>query len=589
MTHKSATKTDEHPWPRALLRTAIVAGAFCAVVATLLLVNWFQSHALDPLKAPRLKDLKALLVQRPDDEALKKQIRALDLEHREAHARRVALQERGGWLLIGGGVVFLFAMQAAIYRKKLPKFQKPSRRPADDERATTDARWAVGAVGVALGAAAWTCVAQSQSFLAAHAARLTVATTAQAAAVEEPAPTTPFPTPEEMKQNWPRFRGPGGLGISPYANAPLIWNGKTGENILWKTKVPVTGPNSPVIWGRRVFVSGATASKEEIYCFDALSGKLLWQRSVEPPKETGDPIQVTDDGGHSPATMATDGRRAYAIFANAHVVAVDYKGNVAWTRNLGRPDNSYGHSSSLELVRDRLIIQFDQGGEKDGKSKLIALNTVNGDPVWESPPRPVGASWATPITITVGQQEQIITCSLPFVIAHDAATGKEVWRSKNLFGEVVPSATFANGLVFTAMEGETLTAIRPDGTGDVTKTHVVWVAEEGLPDIASPLCDGERVYLATGGGEVTAYDAKTGKKVWAKELDASFKSSPSLAGDRVYVFSDKGVCYVLQAGAEFKELARNELGEEVLSTPAFADGRIYVRAKHHLFCIGGKK
>jgi len=277
MTQKHAAHIHEHHWPQALARTAIVSGAFCAVVAVLLVINWFQSHALDPLHAPRLKDLKALLANQPDDEALKKQIRALDLDHREAHARRVALQQRGGWVLIGGGVVFLFAVQSALYRKKLPKFQKPSRHHANDERGTTDARWAVAAVGVALGAAAWTCVAQSQSSLAAHAAKPAPATTPQAAVAEEPTPTTPFPTPEDMKQNWPRFRGPGGLGVSPYANAPLTWNGKTGENILWKTKVLITGPNSPVIWGNRVFLSGATASKEEIYCFDALSGKLLWQ------------------------------------------------------------------------------------------------------------------------------------------------------------------------------------------------------------------------------------------------------------------------------------------------------------------------
>ena len=167
MTQKPATQADEHPWPQALVRTAIVSGAFCAVVAVLLVINLFQSRALDPLKAPRLKDLKARLVNQPDNEALKKQVRALDLDYRAAHARRVALQQRGGWLLIGGGVVFLFAMQAALYRKKLPRPQKPVRQHADDERATMDTRWAVAAVGVALGAAAWTCVAQSQTSLAA--------------------------------------------------------------------------------------------------------------------------------------------------------------------------------------------------------------------------------------------------------------------------------------------------------------------------------------------------------------------------------------------------------------------------------------
>ena len=589
-TSKPTSTVTAGGWPQVQFRAAIVSGLFCAVVAALLLANHIESRAFDPLTSPELKWLKTSLQQNPMDDALKKQVRATDLAIRRTHARRLRLEERGGWLLIIGASAFLYFVQSAIYRRKLPKTEKVERTHETDDQAAASGRLAVAVAGVVLGGAAWAMAAHSTSYLPVRAAK-SAAAAEPAAAVAEAAPTTPFPTAEELKKNWPRFRGPGGAGISAYANMPVTWNAKTGENILWKSPVPTIGPNSPVIWGNRVFLCGATEKKREVYCYDATTGKLLWQKAVgDIPGTDPEAPTVMDDGGFGPSTVATDGRRVYAIFANADVAAFDYQGNRVWARNLGKFDDGYGHACSLEQYHDRLLIQADQGTGKDGKSKVLALDTATGNTVWESAPRPISGSWASPILINTGQRELFITVGKPWVIAYDPATGKELWRAETLSGEVTPSPVFGAGFVFTAMEGEKLAAIKPDGSGDVSKTHIAWSAEDGLPDISSPLCDGQRVYLATSGGEITCYSAANGKKLWEKEFDSiSFKSSAALAGDKVYIFSDKGVCIILQAGDTYKEIGRADVGEEVLSSPAFADGRLYIRGKKTLFCIGGKK
>jgi outer membrane protein assembly factor BamB len=353
--------------------------------------------------------------------------------------------------------------------------------------------------------------------------------------------------------------------------------------------MPLFGPNSPVVWENRVFLTGSTAKKREVYCYDSATGKLLWQQPVETPESPAEaPTVMEETGGYSPSTAATDGRRVYAMFANGDLAAFDYQGNRAWVRNLGKPDNSYGHATSLELHQNRLLIQFDQGSGKDNKSKLIALDTGTGTNAWETSPRPVPNSWTTPIVIQVNQRPQVITCANPWAIAYDPANGTELWRAKVLYGEVTPSPVFSAGLVFTVMEGEKLSAIKPDGTGDVTKTHVAWTAEDGLPDICSPLADGQRVYLLTTGGTLTCYEIQSGKKLWEKELELNFHSSPSLVGDRLWIISIDGIVLHIAAANEFKEFNRIPMGDEILASPAFADGRAFIRTRKNLVCIGKK-
>jgi hypothetical protein len=167
------------------------------------------------------------------------------------------------------------------------------------------------------------------------------------------------------------------------------------------------------------------------------------------------------------------------------------------------------------------------------------------------------------------------------------ADGTELWSVKGMEGEVTPSPVFAGGLVLAIKPEHALLAIKPDGTGDVTDTHVAWHAEESMPDVTSPVSDGTRAYAVNGSGEVFCFELKTGAKVWTKELDANVQASPAIFGRRLYVTCANGLTIVAEVGAEYRELARNPLGEQVFASPAFAGGRLYLRGQNHLFCLAG--
>jgi outer membrane protein assembly factor BamB len=185
-------------------------------------------------------------------------------------------------------------------------------------------------------------------------------------------------------------------------------------------------------------------------------------------------------------------------------------------------------------------------------------------------------------------RDQVITCGNPWVVSYNPTNGVEIWRAKALYGEVTPSPVSANGIAYVAMDGEAISAWKIDGTGDVTKTHKIWSLDEGMPDICSPLCDGQRIYMVNSSGTLTVVDTSTGKKLYEQEFDFPSKASPSLVGDRVYLCGDKGVVVVFEAGPKYKEIARSSMGEDLLASPAFADGRIYIRGTKNLFCLGTK-
>jgi outer membrane protein assembly factor BamB len=567
-------------WYQAAVRTAVVAGVFSLIVCALLLVNYFHGKLSDPLNSRKLADLKTALVQEPKNDSVKEQIRALDLELRKQYFRQRRFSRIGSYLLPGGIVVFLVGLKsAAAYRKKLPMPQAKDEQ-GQEARAAMMSRWSVAVLGLVVVGTAMALAIISERGSTGKFLR----------AVEQIKATAMgkvhYPSQEEINKNWPRFRGPGGLGISAYTNVPSSWNGKTGEGILWKTPVPLPGENSPVVWGNRVFLTGATENKREVYCFDADSGELLWQKVVENvPGSSLETPKVSEDTGFAAPTAVTDGQRVYAIFANGDVICFDFDGNRVWAKSLGLPENIYGHASSLAMYQNLLLVLFDQGGVEDGLSRLIALDALSGRTVWETQ-RPVPNSWASPIVINTGKREEVITCGNPWVIAYNPAIGKELWRTKCLSGDIAPSPIYANGLVFAANEYAYLAAIRPDGEGDVTETHIVWKAEDGLPNICSPLSNNELVFLLASYGILTCYNAQDGSVVWEQDLRASFKSSPSLVGDKVYLMSEEGVMFIIAAGREYKELGRAELGEKAHTSPAFMDGRIYIRGKENLYCIG---
>ena len=392
---------------------------------------------------------------------------------------------------------------------------------------------------------------------------------------------------QEFQQNWPRFRGPDGGGVSPLTNVPVSWDAKAGTGIAWKVPEPVSGFNSPIVWGDRVVFSGGDARKREVICLDSKTGQVLWRQPVaNVPGAPAQPAEVPESTGYAASTMATDGRRVYVIFANGDCAAFTLEGQPVWAKSFGALENPYGHATSLATWRDRLIVQLDQGDPEDNKSKLYALDGRTGQIVWQCP-RKVGASWATPIVIEAASKSQVITLAVPCAIAYAATDGTELWRVECLNGEITPSPVFAGGLLFVPSPSEKLLAIRPDGQGEVTKTHVAWATEDNVPDVTSPLSNGELVFMLTTSGMVTCLDAKDGKKQWDHDYEMEFHASPSLAASRLYLFSQKGTAVVIEAARQFKELLRTEMGDGFHASPAFAPDKIFLRGVTNVWCLGG--
>ena len=575
---------------RIAARTAVVAGVFSVVVCVALTVDYARRHGDDPLDSPEFLALKQSLAENPRDEQLKERIRALDLTLRQQYFRHRMFTHAGGVLLLLGVAVFLGASRsAATLRRKLP-MPELVRSPQDTETAANGvARWGVAGLAAVLAATAVALGLGLRTELPENAESLAATLHPTEAKMDEQVPAAApvdLPTDEEIAKYWPRFRGPDGSGISAYTNLPTAWDAASGEGIRWKTKVPLEGNNSPVVWANRVFLTGASEKRREVYCFDADSGKLLWSKEAPgTPQSTAKPPKVMEDTGFAAPTVATDGRRVYAMFANGDVVALDFAGNVAWSRSLGIPDNAYGHATSLVMYKNLLLIQFDQASVKDEKSKVLALDATTGNTVWEVPRR-VPNSWATPLLIRHAGRDQLITTADPWVIAYAPADGKELWRARCLSGDQGVSPVFVDGLLQVGNEYCQWSAIRVDGEGDVTKTHVVWTGEDGLPDTVSPLSTGEFLLTMLNYGTITCYDAKKGDVLWEEEIEADFTSSPSLVGNRVYLFSKKGKGWILEPTREAcKHVAETGLGEACVTSPALQDGRIYIRGNEHLFCL----
>lgn len=582
------------------VRTAAVAGAFALAVCVLLAWNYRGRVAKDPLESPQFLKLKAELVQTTKDQTLdpqekqrklanlKEQIRVTDLRLREEYFQQRRFAQTGAFLLLGAGLLLLFTLRlAATLRRKMPS--PTIALGAQDVEAVEarTARWAVAGLGAAvLALGAWLGLAPSGSVPGPSAAQSAAAPAPVAASKAGPADFAPD---AEMAANWPCFRGFRGTGISDEKGIPTSWDAESGKNILWKTEVPLPGHGSPVIWGDRLFLSGASETARKVFCFDAAGGKLLWSQEVPgTPQSTREPPKVSEDTGYAASTTATDGRRVFAIFANGDLGAFDFDGKLVWARSLGVPKNEYGHASSLVTCKNLLVVQFDQGSGKDGLSKLMGLEATTGKTVWETV-RKVPASWSTPIVARVGDQDLLVATGNPWVIAYNPADGSELWRAECLKEDIGPSPTAFGNVVYAVNNFPQLSALKADGRGDITKSGMLWMGEDGLPDTCSPLATERQVFLLSSAGTLTCYAAGSGELKWEKDFDSEFYASPGMAEGRIFLVGKEGNCWVVEPGEEdAKEVGTGELGEHCVASPAFAKGRLYLRGTTHLFAIGAK-
>ena len=574
--------TPNHMVALTLTKTAWVAVAFCLIINAFMVYQHSVAAERDPWKSPQLLALKEKLRAAPADEALRSEIRRLDLEFRQRYFRRLALNVTGGWLLVAGVGALLLAAKSATRLTQLPP--RPRRRTDAQtlaRQAASRARWSVAGVGALVGTGLFALAFTNQTPLSFQTGDLHRILPGGGTAAPD------LPSLAEFQANWPQFRGLGGGATKGDWNRNV--DAIPGANVVWKSPVPALGFNSPVVWSNRVFISGGDAKKREVFCYDAGDGKLLWQRAVENvPATPATLLEIPDATGYAAATMATDGRRAFVMFANGDLAAFKFDGSLAWAKNIGMPKNIYGNATSLAIWPGRLIVQLDQDEGAPGGSKLLAFDCATGRLLWDRS-KPTHGSWASPIIVEAAGKTQIITLALPFVMSSSLADGNELWRAELMEGEITPSPIFAAGLVLVVNPSSKLFALRPDGVGDVSKSHVAWTVEDNIPDVTSPVSNGELIFTVTSGGLLTCFDAKEGKMVWQKELELEVQASPAIAGKLLLVLGTKGELVALEAGRAFKERGRTKLADTFHASPAFANHQVYLRGATNLWCLGGKK
>ena len=371
---------------RAVRRALLIAALLCAaVVVALVAVHELTRHD-DPLKSPQLAALKAQLLAEPQNEALKEQIRALDLKLRQRHAWLLAVYRDGAWILAGAAVALV--LLGKLWTRWHTELPRPRPRPDAAERyarATQLARRLAAGVGaLALVALGWLSLSARSPVPADPAELEKWLARLQGGATGETAAAADLPAPAEYSANWPRFLGPTGNPRATHLALALKFDLATGAGLRWKTPLAAAGFNSPLIWSNRVFLSGGDASVRRVFAFDLATGQLAWERAVtNVPGSPAVPPEVPESTGFAASTMATDGRRVYALFANGDLAAFTLEGAPVWAKNLGTPQNPYGHATSLVTWRDRLLVQYDQAEPEKNLSRLYAFEGVTGRVLWQ--------------------------------------------------------------------------------------------------------------------------------------------------------------------------------------------------------------
>jgi outer membrane protein assembly factor BamB len=390
---------------------------------------------------------------------------------------------------------------------------------------------------------------------------------------------------------WPQFRGPTGQGLVPSGSLPTTWS--TTRNVVWKQPILGRGWSSPIVCHGRIYlttavpVEGSPNNDQSLraLCLDAATGNVLWDKEVIHQDGRTAP-GIHGKNSHASPTPVTDGQRLYVHFGHEGTACLDLNGQILWRNRTLTYEPVHGNGGSPILVDDRLVYSAD-GGDK---RFLVALSCKTGEVIWKTD-REVEAdrkfSFSTPLAIAVQGKKQIISPGTNVVNAFDAATGKEIWRVQYDGYSVIPRPVYGHGLVFvcTGYGTPSLLAIRPDGTGDVTDTHVVWQTNRQVPHTASPVLVENALYFMSDNGIARCLDAKTGKQHWQQRLGVS-NSASSIAGDgKIYFLTEQGVGIVLKASTTYELLARNPIEEQTLASYAAADGALYLRTETQLYRI----
>jgi outer membrane protein assembly factor BamB len=424
--------------------------------------------------------------------------------------------------------------------------------------------------------------------------------------------------------DWPHWRGPAGTGTTSETNLPVRWSAT--ENVAWKAPIGGLGVSTPIVVGDRVIVTSqlgagnrqpgnhprlvqggdAAAAGERalggsraaalaldrttflVEAFHRTDGRRLWQYRLD---AQGQMPGVHDKHNLASPSPVSDGQMVYAWFGTGQIVALDMNGALQWQRHLGTeisPFNvNWGHSSSPTLFGDSLILLCDH----EPASYLLAVDKKTGQQLWRADRGKGRMSYSTPLVVNTASGPELIVNSSERVDAYDPRSGTLLWYTGGTNRFPIPMPVFHDGVIYMSRgyRSSPYMAIRPGGRGDVSKSHVIWESATGAPYISSLVYHDGLLYMATDVGAVTVVDAASGQRVSQQRIEGVFSASPVAADGKVYFVSENGETIVMRAGKSPSVLARNDVGERAIASPAISNGQIFIRTDDHVFAIGTRR
>jgi len=396
----------------------------------------------------------------------------------------------------------------------------------------------------------------------------------------------------EANEQWSQFRGHYGNGIIKSTSAPINWSDNT--NIDWKTPIHDRGWSSPVIWNDQIWMTTATKEGNKMYaiCVNKLSGKIEHDIHVFDVKS---PQAITNENTYASPTPVVEEGRVYVHFGTYGTACISTKdGQILWKRRDLNCDHEIGAgpASSPFIYNNFLIFNVDGRDVQ----YVIALNKETGETTWKTN-RSVDFSdvqvnqrkaYGTPFIIPRGNSNQMVSIGAKGVYSYDPENGKELWKAEHRGWSIAPRPVYGEGLVFTMIDRDRpeMWAIKPNGSGDITETHIEWKETKRMPPRASPIIIKGLLFVVDRNGYISCIEAKTGKSIWQKRMKGRFSASPILANNLIYFFNEDTVCTIIKPTRELVIVAENKLSsDKLMATPAFDENSIYIRTENNLYRI----
>ena len=393
----------------------------------------------------------------------------------------------------------------------------------------------------------------------------------------------------EANEQWSQFRGHYGNGIIKSTSAPINWSENT--NIDWKTPIHDRGWSSPVIWNDQIWMTTATKDGNKMYaiCVNKLSGKIEHDLHVFDVKS---PQAITNENTYASPTPVVEEGRVYVHFGTYGTACISTKdGQILWKRRDLNCDHEIGAgpASSPFIYNNFLIFNVDGRDVQ----YVIALNKETGETAWKTN-RSVDFSdvqvnqrkaYGTPFIIPRGNTNQMVSIGAKGVYSYDPENGKELWKAEHRGWSIAPRPVYGEGLVFTMIDRDRpeMWAINPNGSGDITETHIEWKETKRMPPRASPIIIKGLLFVVDRNGYISCIEAKTGKSIWQKRMKGRFSASPILANNLIYFFNEDTVCTIIKPTRELEIVAENKLSDDkLMATPAFDENSIYIRTEKKL-------